>query len=109
MPKQGYSSEITTIPEKGQYPAFRMEDGTVIVDRYPVGRTHFMFTKENKIPLHEIKSAGIVVDGVYDDDRRSTMGPLIEQAKAKERLRRKKDEKRAESTAEKEEDREEIF
>lgn len=72
IPKQGYAPE--ELPASGVFVAMETTDGRFFLDRKD--STHIKIVQSQGIPLDQIKSSGIVVDGKYQPIDISTQNML---------------------------------
>ena len=82
--KQDKLPPMIKLPEKGTYPAFRTDDGSIYYDPNPTPySTHYVMAEKLKVPFHRIIDGGWIVDGVYEGTDRSDSSRLGEQYRAK--------------------------
>ena len=76
MPKQ------EKLPDAGEYPAVRTEDGSIFVDKSGDPSTHITFIREKGIPPEKVKDGGWIQDGDYEPTNRSEASQYGDQARA---------------------------
>lgn len=78
------------IPQQGQFPAVRTDDGQVFVDTSPGGSTHVTFMKRMGIPPDRVEDGGWMIDGVYEPSDRSDSSRYADRARATLRVLQKR-------------------
>ncbi|MFA5321200.1 MAG: hypothetical protein WC373_00890 [Smithella sp.] len=60
-----------SLPDKGEYPAVRTDDGSIFFGHSGDIGSHFMMIKNQKIPIKRLESGGWLIDGIYEATPRS--------------------------------------